>query len=109
MIPPQAREVDGALLHSYDDGGTNLALCVEVQNYYARDYYKTKVKAAGLLSISETKKLANVASMTVAPDLLHKLAQRKEREAEASRDSICDRREEQSVNEKKEGLENSVT
>ena len=46
------------------------------------------MKAAGLLTVAEAKKLAGVASMTIAPALLHTLAETQEVEAEASRDSL---------------------
>ena len=72
----------------YDDGGANLVLCREAQGYYERHSHKTRVKAAGLLTVAEAKKLAGVASLTIAPALLHTLAETKEEEAEASRDSL---------------------
>ena len=72
----------------YDDGGPNLILCLEAQEYYERHAYKTKVKAAGLLTVSEAKKLAGVASVTVAPALLHTLAETQGTAAEAWRESL---------------------
>ncbi len=46
------------------------------------------MKAAGLLTVVEAKKLAGVASLTIAPALLHTLAETQEEEAEAWRDSM---------------------
>ena len=46
------------------------------------------MKAAGLLTVLEAKSLAGVASLTIAPDLLHTLAETQEEEVEASRGSI---------------------
>ena len=59
---------------TYNDGGPNLALCHEIQQYYQKHKYSTKVKAAGLLNLDEAKALAGVTTMTVAPDLLRILA-----------------------------------
>ena len=59
---------------TYDDGGGNLVLCHEIQQYYEKHQYSTKVKAAGLLSLDEAKALAGVTAVTVAPDLLRILA-----------------------------------
>lgn len=72
----------------YDDGGANLVLCREAQEYYEHHSHKTRVKAAGLLKVAEAKKLAGVASLTIAPALLHTLAETQEEEGEASRDSL---------------------
>lgn len=73
-ISPFVHELKAFFDESYDDGGANLALCVEVQQYYKRFCYPTKVKAAGLLSVGEAKQLAGVDAITIAPDLLRTLA-----------------------------------
>ena len=77
-----------SLHRRYDDGGPNLVLCFEAQEYYERHAYKTRVKAAGLLTVSEAKKLAGVSSVTVAPALLHTLAETQGDAAEAWRESL---------------------
>lgn len=46
------------------------------------------MKAAGLLTVMEAKKLAGVSSVTIAPELLRTLSETHEEEAEAWRDSI---------------------
>ena len=73
-IAPFVHELKAFFDESYDDGGANLALCHEIQQYYKMNQYPTKVKAAGLLTLDEAKALAGVTSMTVAPDLLRTLA-----------------------------------
>jgi len=73
-IAPFVHELKAFFDESYDDGGPNLVLCYEIQQYYERHNYDTKVKAAGLLSVEEAKALAGVTSMTVAPDLLRTLS-----------------------------------
>lgn len=73
-ISPFVHELKAFFDESYDDGGANLALCLEAQEYYRQNSYQTRVKAAGLLSIQEAKTLAGVDSMTIAPDLLRTLA-----------------------------------
>lgn len=72
-IAPFVHELKAFFDESYNDGGANLALCHEIQQYYRRNGYPTKVKAAGLLTLDEAKALAGVTSMTVAPDLLRTL------------------------------------
>lgn len=73
-IAPFVHELKSFFDESYDDGGANLALCFEAQQYYKQYSYSTRVKAAGLLSVTEAKTLAGVDSVTVAPDLLRTLA-----------------------------------
>ncbi|KAL8785243.1 MAG: hypothetical protein Q9195_008716 [Heterodermia aff. obscurata] len=73
-IAPFVHELKAFFDESYHDGGANLVLCHEIQQYYQKHQYPTKVKAAGLLSLDEAKALAGVATMTVAPDLLRTLA-----------------------------------
>ena len=73
-IAPFVHELKAFFDDCYDDGGPNLALCLEAQQYYKQYSYPTRVKAAGLLTIVEAKTLAGVDSMTVAPDLLRTLA-----------------------------------
>ena len=73
-IAPFVHELKAFFDESYDDGGPNLVLCREIQQYYERHNYHTKVKAAGLLTVEEAKALAGVTSMTVAPDLLRTLS-----------------------------------
>ena len=46
------------------------------------------MKAAGLLTVLEAKKLAGVSSLTIAPGLLRTLAETDEEAAEASRESM---------------------
>ena len=53
-----------------------------------RHAHKTRVKAAGLLTVSEAKKLAGVSSVTVAPALLRTLAETQGGGAEAWRESL---------------------
>ena len=81
------------LTRSYDDGGPNLALCLEAQEYYKQHSQKTRVKAAGLLTIGEAKQLAGVSSLTIAPELLQKLSETQEDLAEAARESIFTQKE----------------
>ena len=57
------------------------------------------MKAAGLLTVSEAKKLAGVASITIAPALLRTLAETQEEEAEASRDSLFAEKQEKAEEE----------
>ncbi|CAL8580579.1 hypothetical protein XPA_006301 [Xanthoria parietina] len=73
-ISPFVHELKAAFDESYDDGGANLAVCVEAQRYYEYFSYPTRVKAAALLTVEEAKKLAGVASITIPPDLLRTLA-----------------------------------
>ena len=77
-----------SLHRRYDDGGPNLVLCLEAQRYYERHAPKTRVKAAGLLTVSEAKKLAGVSSVTVAPALLRTLAETQGDGAAAWRESL---------------------
>ena len=46
--------------------------------YYRKYSCKTRVKAAGLLSVDEAMRLAGIDSMTIAPDLLRTLSKREE-------------------------------
>ena len=71
-----------------DDGGANLILNQEIQQYYQQHDLATKVKAAGLLSIDEAKQLAGIASVTLAPDLLRELASTHELEDDLVKASI---------------------
>ena len=87
-IAPFVHELKAFFDTSYDDGGANLILCYEIQEYYKRYGYATKVKAAGLLSVEEAKTLAGVTSMTIAPDLLRMLATIDVVEAEVNATSI---------------------
>ena len=73
-ISPFVHELKAVLDDSYDDGGANLALCLEAQQYYEHYSYSTRVKAAALLSVAEAKGLAGVAAITIPPDLLRTLA-----------------------------------
>ncbi|KAL8753741.1 MAG: hypothetical protein Q9199_004839 [Rusavskia elegans] len=73
-VSPFVHELKAVFDESYDDGGANLALCVEAQRYYEHYAYSTRVKAAALLSVTEAKELAGVSSVTIAPDLLRTLA-----------------------------------
>lgn len=73
-IAPFVHELKAFFDESYDDGGANLVLCHEIQQYYQKHKYPTKVKAAGLLSLDEAKALAGVTTVTIAPDLLRMLA-----------------------------------
>ena len=73
-IAPFVHELKAFFDETYDDGGGNVILCHEIQQYYAYHSYPTKVKAAGLLSLEEAKALAGVTSMTVAPELLRTLS-----------------------------------
>ena len=74
--------------HRYHDAGPILPLCVNAQRYYERHSYQTRVKAAGLLSVDEAMQLAGVASLTVAPALLHLLADTKESQEEVTPRSL---------------------
>ncbi|KAL8726062.1 MAG: hypothetical protein Q9166_006941 [cf. Caloplaca sp. 2 TL-2023] len=73
-VAPFTHELKAFFDETYDDGGANLELCSQIQQYYERHQYPTKVKAAGLLNMDEARKLAGVASVTVAPDLLRELS-----------------------------------
>ncbi len=64
----------------YTDGGPIIPLCLQMQKYYNKHSYKTRVKAAGLLSVEEAMQLAGIDSMTVAPDLLRTLSKKEEPE-----------------------------
>ena len=72
----------------HDDGGGNLDLCLEIQRYYQRNKFATRVKAAALVNVDEAKRLAGVAAVTVAPDLLRALADTEELASETARISI---------------------
>ena len=76
----------------YDDGGPNLNLCLEAQNYYKERKCVTRVKAAGLLDAGEAKQLAGVDSMTVAPELLRMLSKMEEPEVDITNSSIFERK-----------------
>lgn len=78
-------------MNRYDDGGPNLQLCLEAQQYYKQQNYATRVKAAGLLNASEAIQLAGVDSMTVAPDLLRLLSKIDEPEANLADSSIFEK------------------
>ncbi|KAL8967159.1 MAG: hypothetical protein Q9183_003044 [Haloplaca sp. 2 TL-2023] len=71
-----------------DDGGANILLNQEIQQYYQQHGLATKVKAAGLLSIDEAKQLAGIAAVTLAPDLLRELASTHELEDDLVKASI---------------------
>ncbi|KAL8868645.1 MAG: hypothetical protein Q9198_008108 [Flavoplaca austrocitrina] len=73
-ISPFVHELKAVFDENYDDGGANLALCLEAQQYYEHYSYSTRVKAAALLSVAEAKGLAGVAAITIPPDLLRTLA-----------------------------------
>ncbi|KAL8749302.1 MAG: hypothetical protein Q9184_006861 [Pyrenodesmia sp. 2 TL-2023] len=73
-ISPFVYQLKAVFNQSYDDGGANLAPCVDAQQYYKHFSYPTRVKAAALLSVDEAKQLVGVASITIAPDLLRTLA-----------------------------------
>ncbi|KAL8730464.1 MAG: hypothetical protein Q9181_004661 [Wetmoreana brouardii] len=75
-ISPFVHELKEVFDESYNDGGANLALCVESQHYYEHYSCSTRVKATALLSVSEAKALAGVAAITIPPDLLRTLASR---------------------------------
>ena len=73
---------DWLTAYRYHDGEPILPFCVEIQRYYEQHSYTTRVKAAGLLSVDEAMKLAGVASLTIAPDLLRTLSTTEEQESE---------------------------
>lgn len=73
-ISPFVHELKAVFDETYDDGGANLAICLEAQQYYEHYSYSTRVKAAALLSVAEAKGLAGVAAITIPPDLLRTLA-----------------------------------
>lgn len=77
-----------AHINRYDDGGPNLELCLETQRYYEHHKYVTRVKATGLLNADEAKQLAEIDSMTVAPDLLRTLSKTEEPDVDATESSI---------------------
>ena len=64
----------------YKDDGPIIPLCLQIQRYYEKHSHKTRVKAAGLLSVHEAMQLAGIDSMTVAPDLLRTLSKTEEPE-----------------------------
>lgn len=80
-----------AHMNRYDDGGPNLNLCLEAQNYYKERKCVTRVKAAGLLDAGEAKQLAGVNSMTVAPELLRTLSKTEEPKIDVTDSSIFER------------------
>ena len=82
---------DKAHINSYDDGGPNLNLCLEAQEYYKKRQCVTRVKAAGLLNAGEAKQLAGVDSMTIAPELLRTLSETHEAEISIRYSSIFER------------------
>lgn len=98
-IAPFVHELKAFFDEKYDDGGANLLLCHEIQQYYRKHEYSTKVKAAGLLSLDEAKALAGVATMTIAPDLLRILATTEIEEKDVYRLSLF--REDNMIEEKK--------
>ena len=100
-----SRLTDNFFHCSYDDGGANLLLCLEAQEYYECHSHKTRVKAAGLLTTLEAKKLAGVASVTIAPALLETLAETQEDEAEVSRESIFAEKNLEAADRRKGNLE----
>ncbi|KAL9602560.1 MAG: hypothetical protein Q9219_001704 [cf. Caloplaca sp. 3 TL-2023] len=77
-ISPFVHELKAFFDATYDDGGPNLQLCLEIQQYYQQHGYLTTVKAAGLLNADEAKALSGVRSMTIAPDLLRTLSRQEE-------------------------------
>ena len=83
---------DKAHINSYDDGGPNLNLCLEAQEYYKERQCVTRVKAAGLLNAGEAKQLAGVDSMTIAPELLRTLSETHEAEIGIRHSSIFERK-----------------
>lgn len=87
----KAFEIMEAQIHRYDDGGPNLSLCLEAQQYYNRHKYVTRVKAAGLLNAIEAKRLCGVDSMTVAPDLLRLLSKTEEPKVDVMKSSIFEK------------------
>ena len=93
------------LSRSYDDGGPNLALCLEAQQYYKHHSQNTRVKAAGLLTIGEAKQLAGVTSLTIAPELLQKLSDTQAELPEAAKESIFIRKEINGSSCGREGLQ----
>lgn len=87
-ITPFVHELKAFFDESYDDGGANLDLCCEAQQYYKQHSYAIRVKAAGLLSVTEAQALAGVDSMTVAPDLLRTLASTESTEEDVNKLSL---------------------
>lgn len=55
---------------------------MKAQRYFEQHSYATRVKAAGLLSVDEAIKLAGIASLTIAPDLLRTLSKTEEQESQ---------------------------
>lgn len=58
------------------------------QRYFEQHSYATQVKAAGLLSADEAIKLAGIASLTIAPDLLRTLSKMEEQESQLADRSL---------------------
>ncbi|KAM0806160.1 transaldolase [Usnea florida] len=104
-IAPFVHELKAFFDETYDDGGPNLALCLEAQRYYKQHSQKTRVKAAGLLTIGEAKQLAGVTSLTIAPELLQKLSDTQAELPEAAKESIFTQKEVNGSSCGKEGLE----
>ena len=62
------------------------------QRYFEQHSYATRVKAAGLLSVDEAIKLAGIASLTIAPDLLRTLSKMEEQESQLADRSLFSER-----------------
>ena len=71
---PCVETAGGAHLNRYEGSEPILPLCVQAQHYFIQHNYATRVKAAGLNCVDEAKQLAGVASITLAPPLVHELA-----------------------------------
>ncbi|KAK3172570.1 hypothetical protein OEA41_005894 [Lepraria neglecta] len=87
-IAPFVHELKAFFDETYHDGEPILPLCVQAQRYFEQHSYVTRVKAAGLLSVDEAVKLAGVASLTIAPNLLHTLSKSEELESQLADRSL---------------------
>jgi len=77
-IAPFIHELKAFFDETYKDGEPIIPVCLRAQTYYKMFSYKTRVKAAGLLSVDEAMRLAGIDSLTVAPDLLRTLSKTEE-------------------------------
>ncbi|KAL2043781.1 hypothetical protein N7G274_003300 [Stereocaulon virgatum] len=73
-VSPFVHELKAFFDETYQDEGPILGHCLQIQQYYERYSYRTRVKAAGLLTADEAMRLAGVTSLTLAPALVHTLS-----------------------------------
>ena len=67
---PFVHELKAVFDEAYDNGGANLALCVDAQKHYKHYSHSTRNIVAALLSVKEAKQLAGLAAITIPQDPL---------------------------------------